>query len=169
MKKLCFFIVVIYFSILGCAGTQGMPARDLEKIVAVPGFTKNQIFDQTKIYIAENFKSAKAVLEYENKDTGTIIGNGRIPFPTDPGIQTLALNDWTIAFTMRVDIKEGRFRCTFTNIEIAWPAKAGMYGGPAGGRSIFYGNEFEKISNALLRIPSDIERSMKGSKTKDNW
>lgn len=163
------FVIAIFLIVSGCAGMQGKPAVNLEKIVAVRSFTKNQIFDQTKIYIAENFKSAKAVVEYENKETGIIIGNGRIPFPTDGGMQAVALKDWTTAFTMRVDIKEERFRCTFSNIAIEWPATYGAYGHPAGGRSIFYEQEFERVSNALLSIPLEIERSIKRSKTKDSW
>jgi len=169
MKKINYIIVFAIYFFIGCAGMEARPAQDLEKIVEMPGFTKNQIFDQTKIYIAENFKSAKAVLEYENKETGTIIGNGIIKFPTAGGMESLALNDWKTAFKMRVDIKEERFRCTFSNIGIEWPATYGRYGGPAGGRSIFYGQEFERISSSLLSIPSSIENSIKRSNTKDNW
>ena len=169
MKKACCFIFVMFFAILGCAGMQARPSENLEKIVEIPGFTKNQIFDQTKIYIAENFKSAKAVLEYENKETGTIIGNGRIPFPTGGGIEAVALKEWTAPFTLRIDIKEERFRCTFTNIAIEWPATYGRFAMPAGGRSVFYAQEFERISREILNIPSAIESSIKRSKTKDNW
>jgi hypothetical protein len=163
-------LIFIFFGILvGCAGMQGRYVSDIEEIINVPGFSKKQIFDELKIYIAENFNSAKAVLEYENKESGTIIGNGRLPYPTNPGIQAAALRDWTIPFTMRVDIKDARFRCTFTNISIAWPATYGAYASSAGGRSVFYADEHDKVLRAIQSIPIAIEQSIKRSKKKDDW
>lgn len=167
MKKVYFIIAVMIFVICGCAGMQGKPPGYVpEKIVSVPGLTKNQIFDQTKIYIAENFKSAKAVLEYENKETGTIIGNGVSKYPSD-GIRG---SSWTISYTMRVDIKDERYRCTFMNILLHWPS-ATIYGKTTSGgsRAVFYNDEFERISESLLSIPIAMKNSMQHSKSRDNW
>ena len=79
--KLIFGIIFLFLT--GCAGLQPITDSDrtFERVVEAPGYSKEQIFNGTKIWIAENFKSAKAVLEYENKDTGTIIGNGIISYP----------------------------------------------------------------------------------------
>jgi len=58
---------------VGCAGLQPIADADrtFERIVEAPGYSKKQIFNGTKIWIAENFRSAKAVLEYENKKLTT--------------------------------------------------------------------------------------------------
>jgi len=68
-------LIMIFVFLAGCAGLQPIADADrtFERIVEAPGYSKEQIFNGTKIWIAENFKSAKAVLEYENKDAGTII------------------------------------------------------------------------------------------------
>jgi len=84
MKKLCSPIFLILLIILvGCAGMQQAPASELEfqRIVEMPGFSKDKIYNATKIWIAENFGSAKAVIEHDDKEGGTLIGNGNIQYP----------------------------------------------------------------------------------------
>jgi hypothetical protein len=122
MKNKIWILVVAALMQVGCAGMQ--PITDAERtfdaIFEVPGFTKDQIFNSTKIWIAENFHSAKAVLEFENKEQGVLIGNGSIKYPCS-GLECLAKDDWSIPFTMRVDMKDGKFKLTFSNLRLSWP------------------------------------------------
>src|SRR5271169_7225778 len=113
----------------GCAGLQPIADTDrtFERVVEAPSYSKEQIFDGTKIWISENFKSAKAVLEYENKNDGTIIGNGIINYPCS-GIECMGTGDWKVPFTMRVDIKDKKFRLTFSNLSLTYPPAQGRAG-----------------------------------------
>lgn len=170
----CWITVVLV--ICGCAGAQVVPIKDLQKVVEVPGFTKDQIFDAVKIYIAGNFKSAKAVLEYENKVNGTIIGNGRIYYPFHSGTGGFvrdALRNWMVSFTMKIDIKDGRFRCTFDNIAIHMDEPNGRLGTQRfifyKDENTFYGDEAGRINEALWGIVGAIEQSMTAAKKNDNW
>src|SRR5437867_1266257 len=90
----------IILCLLGCAGMQPVEQKDLEfeKIIEVQNYSKDSLYEGVKIWIAQNFKSAKAVLEYENKEQGTIIGNGIIHYPCS-GIECMAKSDWTVPFT----------------------------------------------------------------------
>jgi len=173
MKKICFMIMFFCLFLWSCVGAQYIkqPYTSIEKIMHVPGFNKNEIYDQTKIFIAENFRSAKAVLEYENKETGTIIGNGNIIYPAESGMAALALANWRTNFTMRVDIKDEKFRCTFINIKVAWPASFDVTTGvrAAGERSIGFEQESVNIKKELLKIPDLIAFHIKKGKTNDNW
>lgn len=175
MKKGKYVSILMVFILIGCIKGQYIkePYTSVEKIVEVPGYTQNEIFDQTKIFIAENFRSAKAVMEYENRETGTIIGNGNIKYPTDGGFQAMALSTFRTNFTIRVDIKDGRLRCIFSNIKISWPSRYDRTLGAssAGERSITDGFEQESVSvkNELLKIPDEIAFYIKKSKTKDTW
>jgi hypothetical protein len=171
MKKYFMFFLVS-FILIGCASTQPIKEPDptIVKVVEVPNFTKDQIYDQTKIYIAENFRSAKAVLEYENKESGTIIGNGNMKYPAT-GFEAMALSDWRANYTMRVDIKDGRYRCTFSNLRVSWPASYNKTVGAqsAGERPIRDQRELDMFKGVLLKIPDDIYAYITKSTKKDNW
>jgi len=75
--------MVLVVMMSGCAGMQPIQETDrtFDGVFETPGFSKDQIFTSTKIWIAENFRSAKSVIEYENKEEGTLIGKGAIPSP----------------------------------------------------------------------------------------
>ena len=110
----------------GCAGLEGLEEapeseRTFERIVEVPGASKDRIFESTKVWIAQNFTSAKAVLEYENKTEGRIVGNGVINYPCSDGMECLGKGDWKVKFTMQVDIKEQKFKLTFSNLVLSAP------------------------------------------------
>lgn len=62
MKIFRFAIILVSLIFCGCVGPQPMQETytTFEKIIEVPNYTKNEIFDQTKIFIAENFRSAKS-------------------------------------------------------------------------------------------------------------
>lgn len=144
--------------------------RTIVQVFEAPGYTKDQIFAATKMWIAENFKSAKAVIEYENKDEGTIIGNGIIRYPCGGAFACMAKGDWTVPFTMRAESKDGRFRLTFTNIHLAWPASysSGIstpaHDGPVNQRS-----DLDKIRPELLKFGEQLLTSMSKAKSSDDW
>lgn len=81
-----------------------------EKIFEI-NLTKEQIFDKSILWIAENFKSAKSVLEIQDKTNGKIIGNSNFDIP-------YLMSSATINFTISIDIKDGKYRITYTNLII---------------------------------------------------
>lgn len=168
MKKM--FAALLLLSLFGCASMQPVSQQDLsiEKVVEVPDLNKDQIYDQTKIWIAENFRSAKAVLEYENKETGTIIGNGTMSYPCS-GLGCLAKADWKTHFTMRVDIKDSKYRATFSNLRLWTPATTSPIYMPAAESPIHWQEDLDAIKPKLLDIVDQMTASLKNSKNKANW
>ena len=67
--------------LVGCASMQPVADEDrtFDRVVEAPGHSKDDIYTATKVWIAENFKSAKSVIELDSKEDGIIIGNGVIP------------------------------------------------------------------------------------------
>lgn len=172
MKKnttLLFFCCFIFFN---CAGPQLVPEgeRNFGRIVDAPGYSKEQIFNNTKIWIAENFRSAKAVLEYENKDDGVIIGNSNIPYPCS-GFDCLGRGDWRIPFTMRVDIKDQKFRLTFSNLRLTWPPSYSRSFGtqPGVDRPLVTEKEYKLVKPILLKIGDRLLASFNKEKGSDKW
>ena len=167
MKLRIPILAIISSMILGCAGLQPAPESELtfERVVDAPGFTKDQLFEASKVWIAQNFRSAKAVLEYENKAEGKIIGNGIINYPCD-GIECLGKSDWSAHFTMQVDIKDQKFKLAFSNLRISWPPKypnAGFEG------SVRSQGDLDSIKPALLKFGDQMAASMRKTKSGANW
>lgn len=134
----------------------------IKQVFDASGYSKEQIFNGAKIWISENFRSAKAVLEYENKEAGTIIGNGNIPFPCQ-GFQCIGTGGWKVSFTMRADIKDQKFRLTFTNLRV-FGTDRGLYDGPIGRES-----SFNNVKDALSGFGREIVASLKKEQSKDDW
>ena len=170
LMKLVLAITILFFAV--CAGAEPLTDADrtFERIVETPGYSKEQIFNVTKIWIAENFRSAKAVLEYENKDAGTLIGNGIISYPCS-GLECIAKADWKVPFTMRVDIKDQKFRLTFSNLNLSWPPSYNRtYGAqPGHDAPIVNKSDLDTVRPVLLKFGDQLLASFGKEKGKSNW
>lgn len=171
MRKVYALSLSILLFLTGCAAEM-MPGQYLdgevvtfERIVEAPGFDEDEIYTGTKIWIAENFRSAKAVIELDSKEQGLIIGNGIIDYPCE-GIECLDSGSNTVRFTMRVDIKEGKFRITFTNINIHHPPISG-YG--SFDTPVQFKVQKERLEPRLLSYGDRILESIKNSKSQQDW
>lgn len=158
---------LVLIGLSGCAGLAQVDQSQLafDRVVEVPGASKDKIYDGTRIWIAENFRSAKAVLEYENKESGTLIGNGNIKYPCQ-GMDCIAKSDWSTHFTMRVDTKDGKFKVAFSNLRISWTASSRM---GAGDRAVAMQGELDDIKPALLAYGDQIAESINKGAVKSNW
>ena len=88
--------------IVGCAHVPFDRSR-FDKVYELPGYSKVEIYEGIKRYIATYFVSAKAVIEYDNVEEGILIGNGM-----------KSIKGGHLVFLMRVDVKPERFRIVFT-------------------------------------------------------
>ncbi|MBC3934720.1 DUF4468 domain-containing protein [Undibacterium sp. CY7W] len=167
-------LLIVFLSALFCLpechAAQPLPDSEttVVRIVDASTLSKEKIFTGTKIWIAENFRSAKAVLEYESKDDGILIGNGSMNFPTSGAMELAIKGDWLVQFTMRVDIKEEKFRLSFINITISTPAKATSGGGvlPAYSGPVWNQADMQKIKVKLEGFGDSILNSVTSSKAK---
>lgn len=127
-----FILLTVAIILAGCAGAMPVKFEDMtyQKVIELQGKTKDQIFEKSKQWIASTFKSAKAVIEYENKQEGTIIGNGSMDRPISSiNIQSGSL----ITYNMREDIKDNKVRLTFEKFTaIVPPNYNNIYSTPGG-------------------------------------
>jgi hypothetical protein len=114
MNKLLFIAVVGCFFI-GCAGTYENITPEQARFEKVFETTvpKDKVYDKCMQWISHNFKSAKAVIEYQDKDAGKIIGNGSTSF-------TRSIVEIPLTFTMEISIKDGKYRLVFDNLIALW-------------------------------------------------
>jgi hypothetical protein len=165
-------LVLVLLTLSGCASMHRVAETDrsFERIVEVAGYSKDQIYSSSKMWVAGNFKSAKSVMEYDNKEEGVIIGNGVIAYPCSGGLSCMGTANWKVPFTMRIDIKDQKFRITFSNIKLFWPPSytAGVYDAGYDG-PVKTQRAMNAIKPALLRFGDEIVASMNNNKSKSDW
>lgn len=171
-KRLFYFIILLIMG-TGCAAH--MPVQAEEKtfsgVFEAPGNPKEVLYERVKIWMAQKFQSSKAVIEYENKVDGTIIGNGIIKYPCEGiGLECMAKSDWTVPFNMRVDVKDDKFRLTYTNLRVSWPASVGTFGvQPASNHEMWQKGDFDAVKPVLLLFGEDIKNSVVKEISSDKW
>lgn len=159
------FVVVLLF---GCATAPTAPVADLtiQKVIDVPGTSKDQIYDKSRIWIAKNFRSSKVVIEYENKETGVIVGNGIINYPVSGFMDAISKEGWKVRFTMKEDIKDNKIRVTFENLTLLLPAS--KYSA-ASENLILSQSYIDPLRPKLLGMADEMAQYVQSSKDKDNW
>jgi len=77
MKKLL-SISLLLFSVIfiSCATTKPITNATFERVIIAEGKSSDILYEETLQWMAQTFVSSKAVLEYQNKEHGEIIGNG---------------------------------------------------------------------------------------------
>lgn len=111
MKRVILIMVSVFALISGCASTKPMSTSEtqIQKIVDVKGASKNQLFDKSRMWYASTFKSANAVIQYENKENGTIMGNGNI---TANGV-------WRLMISITTEVKDEKARITIIGTSVS--------------------------------------------------
>lgn len=126
----------------------------LEYIKEVKGQSSSAIYDGVKLWIAENFKSAKHVIDFEDREHGVLIGNGVLPnIMLDSGLIQMPEQ---ASFKMKVEVKDGKMRLTFTQFEIV--------GRP---NSTLYKSEATQIRSRLTGFGDDIVKYLESKKSAD--
>lgn len=109
MKKLL-LIVFVGFIFSGCIAGPEIPKekRKYQKILKFPD-NKSDLYEKSKIWLAREFKSSKAVIQYDNKENGTIVGKGMI-FGAIYGLIPVYTQ-----FTLEINVKKNKSRLTFND------------------------------------------------------
>jgi hypothetical protein len=92
---------------------------EFKKIISLDTVAKNDIFYGSRRWVADVFKSAQDVIQYENLDDGKIIGKGIIQItPTGYGFNgTISeINAGHISFTFEIIAKNYKCRIRIYNI-----------------------------------------------------
>lgn len=179
MKKLIKLIKLIkltaittaIIAISGCKTTPPPTAQDMEisNVYQVEGNTKDKIYNQVQIWMSQNYNSSKEVIQYTSKEDGVIVGNGRIKYPCE-GFECIAKEKWNVEYTAQVDIKDNRFRISFTNLEVSYPASYSLgVASPAGGFKLWDKDDFIKLRSVLLGQGESMKASFSNTSTKSDW
>ncbi|WP_319231666.1 DUF4468 domain-containing protein [Draconibacterium orientale] len=87
-----------------------------EGVITKENTNKTELFLKLKEWVAISFKSAKDVIQFEDKEIGKIVSKGNSSYSINNG--TTILNE-TVYFTLTLETKDNRFKYTleFTSLK----------------------------------------------------
>jgi hypothetical protein len=107
--------VVLLFCFTGPMVAQDIPQKlpTHEFIVQFPGLRKDKIFERVVRWLENNLRSPKPVIDKEDEESGTIVGNGMTEMRA--GGDSV---DVRLTFTIATDVRDGKARFRFLDLEI---------------------------------------------------
>jgi len=108
LAALSALIVTPFF--VGCATQKSTPV-EVVQVVQMGDLSTNDLYNRARQWFSEYFVSGESVVDYEDRDAGTIIGNGLGQI----GTYAFGLGQEYIRYNLRIDVREGRIRVS-TNI-----------------------------------------------------
>jgi len=116
MKKLIFLILLLAASPL--AGQPQLPLNyegriEFKKIIPLDSANKAAHFDKARLWVANTFRSAQNVIQYENRQEGKLLCKGLFAITsTGMGMSGTIHRDQAgyVSFTMEISIKDDRCR-----------------------------------------------------------
>lgn len=116
MKKILFLLLVF-----SCKSFSQELPRDstgiimFSKIIPADSVSKQDLFIRCREWVTDHFKSAKDVIQYEDKDAGKIVCKGNMDFVTYDifGLESNA-TAW-IDFKLSIDVKDNKVRCRMSD------------------------------------------------------
>lgn len=115
MKRYAILALAVTFMIVivGCATPKVVPPeeRHVQYIIDAPGKSQAEIYRLCNEWMVKTFKSAEAVIQYQDKEEGIIVGKGQIIMDHPLGPQWV----WV---TLTLEMKDDRARMTFEDMYI---------------------------------------------------
>jgi hypothetical protein len=145
----------------GCAMKQYKPV-EVESVVNIPSLDQKVIYNKARQWFSQYFVSGKSVVDYENPEEGTIIGNGVANIGSDP----FGMIQYNIKYNVRIDTKDGKFRALTKINEHTNTDSSSTY------TVSYIGNERSNDAiNHVAKIVSDIESYVNNKKldTSSEW
>ncbi len=139
--------------------------------------SKSQIYSDTKMFIAESWKSAKNVIQNDDKESGMILVKGG---SSKSCIYLLNLHNFSFSYTVKFFMKENKFRIQIDNVIMTSHTCAGHVWGTITPIDNFDGNEslsarlgneiFTELKGELQSIfDSYLEYIKKPASSNSNW
>ena len=166
-------IVAVAMTITGCTTTTPFTGPDPQKVIEVDA-KASDIYQGARQWIAENFRSSDAVIQYEDDATNTVIGRGSLPDSVCKTIthsyvpaagQTGCLNYTSAEFVMKIEAKDSRMRITLPSVNYIVPRTAYIKGGPEPASQEL----MDALSIDILQMGDEIAAYVTEGTTDSSW
>ncbi len=120
-------------------------------------YKKDMLFKNSKLFFADAFKSAKDVLQYDDRDEGKVIGKGNFVIEGGQAVfLTYATEKWHVNFSLEIFSKDGRYRYRVYDFNIE------------SRRVVSGGNTADNVNNYSLSLDEAYKVTEKGVTKKMN-
>jgi hypothetical protein len=104
----------------------------MEVVTLDTSYKKEQLYRNAKVFLVDIFKSAKDVIQYDDKEQGKIIGKGILEL-SDYHIIFTVIDQftWDVNFTIEISCKDGKYRYRLYDIVINQRIKNDTYNTPS--------------------------------------
>ncbi len=147
MEKLMFLFVMFVLTSFSSFGQAIFPVDEkgeiiYSEVVKVDSSNYKELYVRAHEWFADTFKSAKDVIQLDDKEAGKIVGKGNVEVSDNNNHNSLVYLPWTgtVDFTVEIQTKDARYKYafskfTYTNDEGGYaedlrlidPFKKGMY------------------------------------------
>lgn len=168
------------FVLSGCVSQEEIKAqqdavdnalKEYVEVVTFDGISQKEIYDESKRWLAKNFKSSKSVIQYDDSASGMIIGKGNFDFPCVGYIECAAYANSNVNFTLTIETKDNRARLKFDDLGIFSPPSS--YNGmiiPGGDKLPIWQEQHKPLVIQKLKdTTSNYASEVKSSSKPDDW
>lgn len=112
MKKMFVIMLMLPFGV--AAQSEQLPKDEkgnvyFSEVFEVPGKSVDQLFTSSKVFVAEAFKDANAVIKMDDRTSGILIGKGA----SKGQYKAIGTVITTLEYTFKISMKEGRYRVEY--------------------------------------------------------
>ena len=111
MKKALFSLCMLFL----VATIQAQEPLSFEKVIQADSIKKDAIYNGLKEWVGMNFRSAKNVIEIDDKEAGMLLLRPVSDYKMK-GLPYLGFEGY-LKYTIKLNIKDGRFKVVITNFE----------------------------------------------------
>jgi hypothetical protein len=124
MKKIILIVVMVAASFSAQAqkitqDSLSMPVLEgkvgIQEVVKMDSLSKKELYQRAKLFFVNGFKSSKDVIQLDDAENGVIIGKGISTFTF---WNVMANAELPMNITIKIEIKDGRYRYTFNQVTI---------------------------------------------------
>ena len=167
MKKIKAIITSIIILILlgSCVSLEYTDPALLEDpfiyIQEIEGKTKDELYSLSRLWIAETYNSAEAVITFEDKETGVIRGTGIGNFYVK---ENILKPNWEFSYNLSISVKDNKVKLEFLNIKSTEYYKGYNYT-----ISLEHKMVFDAINEYFKSLNESYLESITSSKVDNDW
>jgi uncharacterized protein with TBP-like fold DUF4468 len=107
------FLLFVAWPALAEQGDAGPVPLVFAEVIEAAGVPRDELYARAKVWFVAAFIDSKQILEVEDKTEGLLVGKGSIPY--EPKMLRQMPLHGQIHFTLKVVVKDGRFRYELSN------------------------------------------------------
>lgn len=110
MKKIIFFL----FALLSLSISAQIRPLQCDTVIQEPGKNVDKLYPIIRAWVASTFNSAQDVIQMDDSDNGIMICKGCFDYVAPKGM-LYRYADGVIHFTLKVQVRDGRYKVTVSN------------------------------------------------------